>query len=151
VTASVRGLDNWLTVRAEEQTLQVADLLALDGQFSGRASGHGEIEVEVAEGDVIRGREFVAQALTEFQNLVRIARMPPGALLSLYQTIHGLRLRHQSRFTKADVLKTSQGLLVREVENALDTAQEAGFIKAKFNERKGIVYTILEDSFRIAN
>ena len=151
VTASVRELDNWLTVRAEEQTFQAADLLALDGQFSGRASRHGEIEVEVREGNVIHGREFVAQALTEFQNLVRISRMLPGALLCLYQTIHSLRSNHVSRFTKAEVLKKSQGLLAREVENALDTAQEAGFIKAKFNERKGIVYTILEDPFRMAN
>jgi len=151
VAASVRGLDTWLTVRAEEQTLRIADLLALDGQCSNLNGKRGDVEVEVTEGDTIRAREFVAQTLTEFQNLVRIAWMPPGALQSLYQTIHKLRSNHSSRFTKADILKASQGLQVKEVENALDTAQEAGFIKAKFNERKGIVYTILEDPFLMAN
>ena len=84
---SIVGLDDWLAARAEEHVLQVADLFALDRSVPLHLLTDNEITIEVTESDVLRGKEFVSAALSGFQRLVRITRIPHGALLDLYQSI----------------------------------------------------------------
>jgi hypothetical protein len=148
VTQSTKGLDSWLTARAEEHVLQVADILVLDRQFRKSTSTH--VKIKVTEADVLQAREFVVQALTGLQSLVKTTRIPPGGLLSLYHMIHNLHLEHSMTFTKAQVFKTLLGFKATEIESAINTAQEARFIRAKYSERRGIVYRVLEDPLRIA-
>jgi hypothetical protein len=145
---SLGNFDGWLTVRAEEHTLQVADLLSLDRQFDLQSECR-RVSVEVAESDVLLAREFVTSALISFQNLVKITRIPHGALAQLYQFVHNLHLRHESRFTKVDALRALSEFRATEVENAINTAQEAGYIVSKLNKREGIIYKILYDPFRL--
>jgi hypothetical protein len=144
-----KGLDDWLAARAEEHVLQIADLLALDRSMRRTLYGAEKISIIVTEDDILRAKMFMSAALVSFQSLVKITKIPHGPLLDFYQGIHNLHSEGRTKFTKGEMLRALPGAQTTAVEDALETAQAAGFIRATFSERKGIVYMILNDPLRL--